>query len=254
MRKLVVTLVLLSLVFLFVVPSFALGGGAAVTGDVSSVAAQAVDPRCPGSLMPRLTVGGTGVIAQRFSSLRVAPGGPAFRIVYAPATFRVLAGPVCAGEVPLNFWQIDYGGGLVGWATESQVVSEFGVNQYWLAPAAAPTALPSTPLPLTPTVLPPLTVIPPTAVPAACPGSLPPRLRVGGTGSIAQRFSSLRVSPGGPAFHIVYAPATFRVVGGPVCANDLLFWEIDYGGGLRGWANESQVVSEFGLNQYWLQP
>ncbi|MGQ9887616.1 MAG: hypothetical protein ACUVSX_03910 [Aggregatilineales bacterium] len=249
MRKLVVTLVLLSLVFLFVVPSFALGGGPVATGDISNAAAQAVDARCPGSLAPRLTVGGTGVIAQRFSSLRTAPGGPAFRIVYAPATFRVLAGPVCAGgAVPLNFWQIDYGGGLVGWAVESQVVSEFGVNQYWLAPAAAPTAVP-----LTPTAL-PLTVVPPTAAPGTCAGSLPPRLTVGRPGSIAQRFSSLRTAPGGPAFRIVYAPATFTVVGGPVCAGDLLFWEIDYGGGLRGWALESQVVSEFGLNQYWLRP
>ncbi len=244
MRKLIVMLVLLSLVFLFVVPSFALGAGP-VAGNVSSVAAQA-DARCPGSLVPRLTVGATGHIAQRFSSLRTAPAGPAFRVVYAPATFRVLAGPVCAGAVPLNFWQIDYGGGLVGWAAESQVVSEFGYNQYWLAPGTPATAVP-------PTAVPPTTV-PPTTVPGACVGSLPPRLTVGRPGSIAQAYSSLRTAPAGPAFRIVYAPATFTVVSGPVCANGLLFWEIDYGGGLRGWANESQVVSIYGNNQYWLRP
>ncbi len=245
MRKLIVMLVLLSLVFLFVVPSFALGAGPVAGGDVGGAAAQA-DARCPGSLAPRLTVGGSGSIAQRFSSLRTAPAGPAFRVVYAPATFRVLAGPVCAGAVPLNFWQIDYGGGLVGWAAESQVVSEFGYNQYWLAPAGAvvptATAAPVTPAPTA------------TAVPGVCAGSLPPRLTVGGTGAIAQAYSSLRTAPGGPAFRIVYAPATFRVLAGPACANNLLFWQIDYGGGLVGWANESQVVSVYGLNQYWLRP
>lgn len=130
MRKLIVMLVLLSLVFLFVVPSFALGAGP-VAGNVSSVAAQA-DARCPGSLVPRLTVGATGHIAQRFSSLRTAPAGPAFRIVYAPATFTVVSGPVCANG--LLFWEIDYGGGLRGWANESQVVSIYGNNQYWLRP------------------------------------------------------------------------------------------------------------------------
>jgi hypothetical protein len=253
MRKLVVTLVLLSLVFLFVVPSFALGAGSVATGDISGVAAQTVDTRCPGSLTPRLTVGGAGTIAQRFSSLRTAPAGPAFRIVYAPATFRVLAGPVCAGAVPLNFWQIDYGGGLVGWAAESQLVSEFGLNQYWLAPGAPTT--PTTPAPtFTPTVAPATPVPTATAVPGTCIGSLPPRLTVGRPGSIAQAYSSLRTAPGGPAFRIVYAPATFTVVSGPVCAGNLLFWEIDYGGGLRGWATESQVVSIYGNNQYWLRP
>lgn len=131
MRKLIVMLVLLSLVFLFVVPSFALGAGPVAGGDVGGAAAQA-DARCPGSLAPRLTVGGSGSIAQRFSSLRTAPAGPAFRVVYAPATFRVLAGPACANN--LLFWQIDYGGGLVGWANESQVVSVYGLNQYWLRP------------------------------------------------------------------------------------------------------------------------
>jgi hypothetical protein len=243
MRKFIFALVLLSLVFLFVVPSFALGGGL-VAGDISTVAAQA-DPHCPGSLAPRLTIGSTGMIAQRFSSLRTAPAGPAFRIVYAPATFKVLAGPVCAGAVPLNFWQIDYGSGVIGWAVESQVVSEFGANQYWLAPAGTVTAVPPTAVPATPVA---------TAVPGACVGSLPPRLSVGHPGSIAQAYSSLRTAPGGPAFRIVYAPATFNVIGGPVCAGHLLFWQIDYGAGLVGWANESQVVSVYGNNQYWLRP
>lgn len=240
MRKIVIVLVLISLALLFVIPSFALGGGPTATGDISSV--NATDPRCPGSLAPRLAVGANGRIAQAFSSLRTAPAGPAFRVIYAPATFRVVAGPVCAGAVPLWYWQIDYGGGLVGWASESQVVSEYGYNQYWLAPATTTTPTPTP------------TVTPGTPTPTTCSGSLAPRLRVGGTGSIAQAFSSLRSAPAGPAFRIVYAPASFTVVSGPVCAGNLLFWEIDYGGGLRGWANESQVVSIYGANQYWLRP
>jgi hypothetical protein len=34
------------------------------------------------------------------------------------------------------FWRIDYGGGLTGWANESERSSLWGSNQYWLAPSA----------------------------------------------------------------------------------------------------------------------
>ncbi len=195
---------------------------------------------CAGSLPPRLTIGGSGFIAERFSTLRSSPGGAAIRIVNSPATFTVVSGPVCAGN--LLYWEIDYGGGVRGWALESQVVSIYGVNRYWLAPGR-----PATPTP---------TIVPPTATPSApdCSASLPTRLTVGGTGRIAERFSTLRSAPGGAAIRVIYSPATFTVVSGPVCVRGLAYWEIDYGGGVRGWALESQRVSIYGSNKYWLAP
>jgi hypothetical protein len=92
---------------------------------------------CPGSLPTRLVVGGAGQVAQTFSTLRSSPAGPAIRIMTTGQTFTVLEGPICAGTVPLAFWRIDYGGGVTGWASESQLDSAWGVNQYWLAPLGA---------------------------------------------------------------------------------------------------------------------
>jgi hypothetical protein len=91
-------------------------------------------PPCGGSLAPRLEIGDRGRIAQRFSTLRHFPAGRAIRVVYAPAEFTVLDGPICAGYGPLAWYLIDYGNGLVGWASESQRYSLWGRNQYWLSP------------------------------------------------------------------------------------------------------------------------
>lgn len=93
---------------------------------------------CAGSLAPRLAVGMTGQIARTYSTLRDVPAGNPTHIVYAPATFTVLEGPVCAGYGPLIWYRIDYGDGLTGWASESQVYSIWGNNLYWLEPVATP--------------------------------------------------------------------------------------------------------------------
>lgn len=103
------------------------------TAAALPAAAQA-DPACPGSLVPQLYIGATGYITERFSTLRQVPAGDyGNKIIYSPATFTVIDGPVCAGTVPIWFWQIDYGDGNVGWAAESQVYSFWGWNEYWLA-------------------------------------------------------------------------------------------------------------------------
>jgi hypothetical protein len=88
---------------------------------------------CPGSLATRLTVGSQGSIAQTFSTLRDVPGGNTIKVVFAPATFTVLAGPASDGY--LCYFQIDYGNGQTGWAAESQIWSIWGFDQYWLAPS-----------------------------------------------------------------------------------------------------------------------
>ena len=91
---------------------------------------------------------------------------------------------------------------------------------------------------------------------ATCEGSLPTRLAANDRGRIAQRFSTLRRQPAGAPIQIVYAPASFTVLQGPVCAGtgSLAWYEIEYDSGLRGWASESQVQSIWGENAYWLEP
>lgn len=193
---------------------------------------------CAGSLAQRLNVGDDGRVARSFSSLRSAPGGPAFRIMYYGATFTVIGGPQCVGG--LLYLQVDYGGGVTGWATESQVTSVWGNNLYWLEPVSA-TPPPSPPVP-----------------PASgeCAGSLPAQLNVGDTGRVARAFSSLRSSPAGPVVRIMPTGSTFTVLAGPTCAGygPLTWYQVDYGGGVVGWASESQRTSVWGNNLYWLEP
>ena len=94
------------------------------------------DPNCRGSLVARLQVGDTGEIADRFSTLRSVPGGTGV-LIYAPARFTVLEGPVCAANGPLNWYRIEYENGRRGWASESQVNSQWG-SRYWLRPVSSP--------------------------------------------------------------------------------------------------------------------
>ncbi len=210
----------------------------------------ASDVACPYSLPTRLTVGSTGHIADVYSTLRNVPGGRDLQRFYAPAQFAVIGGPACANGY--TYWQIRYdGSGMTGWALESEAYSAiYGANRYWLAPGPVPTA---TPVPTLPTLPPP----PPTATPAPadCSRSLAPGLTVGGTGRIAERFSTLRNAPGGAPIQVILAPRTFTVTGGPRCANGYVFFEIDYGGGLKGWALESEAYSPvYGANKRWLIP
>jgi hypothetical protein len=239
MRK---TLVLASLLVLvlaaFWVASASAGEAAAPAAGVSLQA----DPACPGSLVPRLVVGQQGRVARVFSSLRSSPAGPAFRFLPGGSVFTVLAAPAgfsnptCASN-NLWYWYIDYGNGVVGWANESQVSSQYGSNLYWLEP-------------FTPTPTPPVD---------PCAGSLPTQFGtdgdpVGEVGQIAERFSTLRSAPAGAPIRFVFAPATFTILEGPVCAAGLVFYRIDYGNGMVGWANESQKTSIYGSNKYWLEP
>lgn len=87
---------------------------------------------CGGSLPPRLVVGDQGRIAERFSTLREQPAGKIIKVMYAPARFVVLQGPICAGYGPLTWYEIQYETGEKGWASESQVYSIWGYNHYWL--------------------------------------------------------------------------------------------------------------------------
>lgn len=98
-----------------------------------------VDPTCPGSLQNQLTAGMRGQIAQRFSTLRTKPGGSG-TVILAPAEFTVLEAPQCTANGPLWWLHIRYDSGEEGWASESQVFSIYGFDNYWLEPVTAEAA------------------------------------------------------------------------------------------------------------------
>jgi hypothetical protein len=186
-------------------------------------------PVCGGSLPTLLVVGGRGQIAQSFSTLYDTPAGNPIQIVEAPAQFTVIAGPVSDGW--LCYFYIQYDSGLAGWAIESQVASEWGDNMYWLMPVA-------TPVPVNP----------------LCPGGMVNMLSIGVRGYVVSTYSTLRDSPGGAPVQRVYSPAQFTVIGGPATDGYLCYYQLLYDDGATGWASESQLVSPWGSNRYWLAP
>lgn len=105
-----------------------------ITSMATTVTATgSVDPDCPGSLQSQLTIGMRGQIAQRYSTLRSKPGGSG-TVILAPAQFTVLEAPQCTGYGPLWWLHIRYDDGQEGWASESQVLSIYGLDDYWLEP------------------------------------------------------------------------------------------------------------------------
>lgn len=229
----------------------------ALTGVSAVFAAGSVSPTCPGSLETRLSVGDDGMVARSYSTLRDAPAGNPIAIKTYGSMFTVIGDAVCASN-NLFYVQIDYGGGQVGWANESQVVSEYG-SQYWLEPSsdATPTTpAPTTPAPTTPA---PTTPAPPTPLPTTeppCAASLDPRLEVGDEGVVARAFSTLRDAPAGNPIGIYLFDSRFEVLEGPICAGygPLTWYKIRYlDDGKEGWASESQRRSIYGSNLYWLE-
>lgn len=108
-----------------------------MTAEVTALGS--ADPTCSGSLPNRLTIGMRGQIAERFSTLRVKPGGPGVTVA-APAQFTVLEAPQCAANGPLWWLHIRYDNGQQGWASESQRFSIYGIDHYWLEPVVEESA------------------------------------------------------------------------------------------------------------------
>lgn len=91
---------------------------------------------CEGSLPHRLEIGHQGRISQRFDTVRSQPAGSPIKVVYAPAYFVVLEGPICAGYGTLTWYKVQFDDGLIGWVPESEIFSLiYGWNNYWLEPA-----------------------------------------------------------------------------------------------------------------------
>ncbi|MBN1966910.1 MAG: Ig-like domain-containing protein, partial [Anaerolineae bacterium] len=78
-------------------------------------------------------------------------------------------------------------------------------------------------------------------MPVECPGAPESRLAVGATAIVITDPDPLRVrdsAPGGEIIGLLYRDYQLPVVGGPVCANGLYWWQIELRDGTLGWAAE----------------
>lgn len=103
------------------------------------------------------------------------------------------------------------------------------------------------------------------AVDPTCSGSYVAQLTTAGAqGHVAERFSTLRPSPGAPGRRVL-APADFTVVGASTCVNGHRWVQIRYTSGVyedtgqsaanaQGWALESAVYDPIYGPGYWLLP
>lgn len=83
-----------------------------------------------------------------------------------------------------------------------------------------------------------------------CPGALPSRLVVGQTGAVTPGSSNnIRAEPSRAATKVGEIPGggQFTILDGPTCADDLAWWEVQYGS-VTGWTVEGTA------DEYWLEP
>jgi hypothetical protein len=221
----------------------------AMTVGVSSAAAPVADPDCPASYENLLEENDFAHVAVIFSTLRYTPDGAAKEVLFAPTELAVFDDVTTITDNPgihqfpcvtNTRWAYvqDTTTLSKGWVLLSEINGFWG-SAYWIAEGTVP-------VPETPT---------------SCSNAPAFGLTPGGTGEIAQVFSTLREFPGGPgtqinspaAFNVldplVDDPALFDGYTQPTCAGGLAFWRIDYGGTIGGgWASEGQGST------YWLSP
>lgn len=167
-------------------------------------------PVCASS---RLLVGYTGMITPGIpNNLRADPSQNArvLASIAAGETFVTLSGPLC--NEGLIWWQVNYRGAL-GWTVEGRSGSQ------WVTPVT-------------------------------CAGFQPSRISVG-------RYA--RVTPGDPnrlrsaastgaiVLGLIPGGARMDVIGGPICAENAAWWQVNYRG-IIGWTMEGQG------GVYWLEP
>jgi len=153
----------------------------------------------------------------------------------APRTGSVIA-KVRRGEVysvvgrtaDSSWWQINVNG-TVGWASGAWLTVTHGGGVGVLTPFPVPTATP---------------------FPGQCPGFLPSRLTPGVWGRVTPGLpNNLRAQPSLSAAWIGQIPGggLFRVLGGPVCADNTAWFQVNFSG-VVGWTMEGQGAV------YWLEP
>ncbi len=215
-----------------------------IAGGLFPVAAQA--GICDAAPSTRLAIGGWAAVTAAVNNtpaaalrLRAEPRTTGAEVVTLPAgtVVQVLDGPACNDG--FQWWRLSVPTtGAEGWSAEGLA------DAYYLAPAAAPAPTPAfatnTPLP---------TAAVPTAAPgaenvdAACPGETAlSYLRVGATARAADQGHPvrLRAAPDAESLfqEMVYQDQAISVVGGPTCAAEHRWWQVQVAG-RTGWTVEA---------------
>jgi hypothetical protein len=180
------------------------------------IQAQSTAP-CPTAPPPRLALHPGEVIAQVLPGLpNVVRSQPAQGsasvirgLIPAGGIFDLLDGPVCGNG--MNWWLVNYNG-VIGWTPEASTLGE-----YWLAPLTC--------------------------------SALPARLSVGSQGRVTPGLPNVIRTLAGSGDVIGQIPAggVFTVFAGPQCANNVVWWQVNYNG-VVGWTGESQGSA------YWVEP
>jgi len=217
---------------------------------------------CPGTPIPRLSVGGQATVTGPFTTVRNDIAGEPIRTVEAneDLTFDIMAGPYCYGVY--NWWEVS-AGEISGFVAEGTGLI------YWLAPVTGddediefgtggriPTDLP-TDANITAEGI-PAGIGPGLLSEAArtddldedCIGAPPARLTVGLPGRVAQSYSNIREEIGSSTVIDTmyrFTGDAFVVLAGPICAGPHFWWQVEHNG-VIGWVTEGTGFD------YWLVP
>jgi uncharacterized protein YraI len=136
--------------------------------------------------------------------------------------------PVVGRTTDSSWWQLNVNG-TIGWASGAWLTVTHGIGVGVITPMPVPTVTP---------------------FPGQCPGFLPSRLAPGVWGRVTPGLpNNLRAQPSLSAAWIGQIPGggLFRVLGGPVCADNTAWFQVNFGGAI-GWTMEGQGAV------YWLEP
>jgi uncharacterized protein YfaS (alpha-2-macroglobulin family) len=81
----------------------------------------------------------------------------------------------------------------------------------------------------------------------SCPGAPASRLRVGDAAQVILPDEPVRAraEPGGDVVELLYRGYTLRVIGGPVCRDGFVFWNVQLRGGVSAWVAEGSAEEYF---------
>ncbi len=179
-----------------------------------------------------LAVGGVGIIRSTGLVLLYSEPDDESQVVEALSggvSLQIIGGPEIISDV--NWWQVRSPSAIDGWLAEiveGEVVFFSPSAIAALIPTATPTQLPTQVALATATPIP---------TPLICPGAPSPRFVVGAIGFVMPGPSNrVRQSPdlSSPQVGELDAGVRFTVIGGPICANNYRWWQVEYAGG-TGW-------------------
>jgi len=209
-------------------------GQIALPVSAQSVVLSPTTVDCLNSPPSRLNVGmQAAVIDVDPNHIRLHPQSAEVRgEIPSGGVFDIIGGPECGQSAGLIWWEVSYQG-VTGWTAEGKG------DQYWIAPysaSASSTTIVNTPV---------------AEARPTCSGTLTSQLQVGHYARVTpgDRGNRLRSQPttSGEQIGLIPAGRLFRVVDGPVCADDYAWWKV-YHSGQTGWTVEADSTS------YWLEP